>query len=327
VRFWCRHFGSREAVRVDAGAWRWKPPEEQLIGIESRELVGSGIPELYPGFVTESLQPQGGVCGNDQQGHHGNQQEEPEEFAESSAAPSNEHRAGDEERSGKVAEGHTGSERLFQREIQEDQGRDEGGYGIDGWDWCEGSTEFVDDLDSFYDSKEENFDCMILLDMVGGNGLQFIKEEHSTSSLLDEIFEIGRQLGFYNEFPIISTSSSVLDDHVAFLEEGIPSADLIINFWANPEWPHHHTTEDDLSHISRKSLEITGKTVEQFIYNNYYDKLNKNYQGNYPWKQDTSYPDAGLIIIFISLIAVVIVIPILYYFRHNRNNKNEIVKT
>ena len=209
----------------------------------------------------------------------------------------------------------------------EDQGRDEGGYGIDGWGWCEGSTEFVDDLDSFYDSEEEDFDCMILLDMVGGNGLQFIKEEHSTSSLLDEIFEIGRQLGFYKEFPLLPISSSVFDDHVVFLEEDIPSADLIINFWSNPEWPHHHTTEDDLSHISRKSLEISGKTVEQFIYNNYYDKFNKNYQGNSPWKEDTSYPDSGLILIFISLIAVVVVLPLIYYFRHYRNKKKEIVKT
>ncbi len=171
----------------------------------------------------------------------------------------------------------------------EDQGKDEGGYGMDDWDWCEGSEEFVDNLDNFYDSENEEFDCMILLDMVGGEGLQFIKEQYSSSSLLDEIFEIGRQLGYIQEFPIFPTSSTVQDDHVSFIEEDIPSADLIINFWSNPNWPHHHTKDDDISHISKKSLEITGKTVEQFIYNNYLDDSNdsnEKYIGYYPWEED-----------------------------------------
>jgi len=205
----------------------------------------------------------------------------------------------------------------------EDQGKDEGGYGIEDWDWCEGSMEFVDELDQFYDSKEEEFDAMILLDMVGGKGLQFIKEEYSTSSLLEELFEVGRQLEYSNEFPIFPISSLVFDDHVAFLEEDIPVADLIINFWNNPEWPHHHTTHDDLSHISRRSLKVTGTTIEQFIYNNYLQETDEVYVGNYPWKNDYNVSNQ-FVIIFISLMAVVIVLPIIYYFRHYRSNKNEV---
>jgi hypothetical protein len=204
----------------------------------------------------------------------------------------------------------------------EDQGKDEGGYGIKDWDWCEGSKEFVDDIDNFYDSDEEDFDCMILLDMVGGKDLQFINEEYSTSSLLDELFEVGRQLGYFNEFPLFPTSSSVVDDHLAFIEE-MPTADLIINFWNNPNWPYHHTRKDSLSHISRKSLKITGRTIEQFIYNNYLDDLNKNYQGNYPWEEDTNYPNAMLISIFISIAAISIIIPVTYFIvRKPRLKKN-----
>ncbi|MFX1339656.1 MAG: M28 family peptidase [Promethearchaeota archaeon] len=196
----------------------------------------------------------------------------------------------------------------------EDQGKDEGGYGIKDWDWCEGSKEFVDDIDNFYDSEEQHFECMILLDMVGSKDLQFIYEQYSTSSLLEELFEIGRQLGYLNEFPLFPITSSVIDDHLAFIED-MPTADLIINFWDNPNWPYHHTRKDDISHISKKSLDLTGKTIEQFIYNNYLDELSNNYQGNYPWEEDTNFPNAELAIIFISLAAISVVFPLKYFIR------------
>lgn len=200
----------------------------------------------------------------------------------------------------------------------EDQGKDEGGYGMDGWDWCEGSNEFVDDIDNFYDSNDEVFDCMILLDMVGGSNLQFIKEQYSTSSLIDELFEIGRQLGYTQEFPLFPQYSSVIDDHSAFLEENIPSADLVINFWDNPNWPYHHTTDDDLDHISKKSLKVTGRTIEQFIYNNYLDKSRKIYNGNKPW--DINLLNTEMIL-FIAVIMVGIggLIVFIYFHRKKEN--------
>ena len=186
----------------------------------------------------------------------------------------------------------------------EDQGRDNA-YGIDEWDWCEGSQKFVSDINYFYDSDTENFDCMILLDMVGGDNLIFINEQYSTSSLLDEIFSIGRQLGYTYQFPSNPESASIIDDHRAFIGEGIPSVDLIINFWNNPSWSYHHTTEDDIFHISNTSLEITGKTVEQFIYNNYFDDPYNTYQGNYPWSKDINIPNTEVIIIVIIIVAII----------------------
>ena len=174
---------------------------------------------------------------------------------------------------------------------------DQGGNGILGWDWIEGSEQFVNDLDDFYDSATENIESMILLDMVGGTNLQFINEQYSTSSLLEELFAIGRNLGYTNEFPSNPVSRSIIDDHIGFLDLGIPSADLIINFWDNPSWPYHHTTEDDISHISNYSLEVTGRTIEQFVYNNYITDPNYNYQGNRPWDVDMSIPDMQIIIL------------------------------
>jgi Zn-dependent M28 family amino/carboxypeptidase len=191
----------------------------------------------------------------------------------------------------------------------EDQGHDEGGSGMVGWDWVEGSTNFVSDLDNFYDSQNEEFDAMILLDMVGGKNLQFINEQYSTSSLLDEIFAVGRSLGYSSQFPLNPTSNSILDDHKAFLNIGIPSADLIINFWNNPNWPFHHTTQDDISNIANISLEITGKTIEQFVYNNYLNTTTEIYKGNYPWFVDidrSSVETIMFVIIFVASAAIII---------------------
>ena len=204
----------------------------------------------------------------------------------------------------------------------EDQGTDLG-VGISGWYWIEGSKQFVLEIDNFYNSSKEDFDAMILLDMVGGENLRFINEQHSTSSLLDELFETGRQLNYRSAFPsdpIVATIEK--DDHVPFLNYGIPSADLIIKFWNQPaEWPYHHTTDDDISHISNNSLEITGKTVEQFIYNNYYDITDQN-QGNFPWSDDFNLLDSELfmlILIFLPILGIVVVVLILRS-RLNKDN-------
>ncbi|MFX0072127.1 MAG: M28 family peptidase, partial [Candidatus Hermodarchaeota archaeon] len=162
-------------------------------------------------------------------------------------------------------------------------------------------------------SENETFDCMILLDMVGGVNLKFINEQYSTSSLLDELFGVGRNLGFTEEFPKSAISRYITDDHKAFVDIGIPSADLIINFWDNPDWPYHHTIQDDISHISNRSLEVTGKTIEQFIYNNYFVNLSDTYNGNYPWREDINIPQidiemVSLLIMVIAILGAILVV-------------------
>jgi hypothetical protein len=190
----------------------------------------------------------------------------------------------------------------------EDQGRDSGGYGIDGWSWIEGSQRFVTDINSYYNPETEYFDCMILLDMVGGVNLRFINEQYSTSSLLDELFAVGRALGYTSQFPRNPERNQIIDDHKPFVNIGIPSADLIINFWDNPNWPYHHTTQDDINSISNSSLEITGKTVEQFIYNNYLISSSGIYQGNYPWDLDIDVFTMELIMILIITITIIAIV-------------------
>lgn len=207
----------------------------------------------------------------------------------------------------------------------EDQGYDYS-HGILGWDWCEGSTKFVQDIEDFYNSSEARFDAMLLLDMVGGANLKFISEQHSTSSLLNELFETGRELGYTNQFPTDPIINSITDDHVPFINHGIPSADLIINFWNNPAWPYHHTTEDKLSHISNYSLEVTGKTVEQFICNNYLE-TNIPFQGNFPWNDDFNLPDSDLLILIVIVLPIIGIASVLLIVRSRLIKPKNSVKT
>ncbi|MHA1932011.1 MAG: M28 family peptidase [Promethearchaeota archaeon] len=193
----------------------------------------------------------------------------------------------------------------------EDQGYDVG-PGIVGWDWIEGSKKFVNDIENFYDSQIEEFKAMILLDMVGGKNLRFINEEYSTSSLLDELFAIGRELGYRTQFPSNPTSGGITDDHVPFRNIGIPSADLIINFWNDPNGLFHHTTEDNINNTDESSLEVTGRTVEQFIYNNYFNTTNETYKGNYPWLVDIdrTFVETVMFLIIITAIGAIVIITV-----------------
>ena len=195
----------------------------------------------------------------------------------------------------------------------EDQGYDRGydpGHGMIGWDWVEGSKNFVYDINNFYNFQNESFDAMILLDMVGDSKLRFMDETSSTSSLLNELFATGRALGYTTQFPFNRASKGITDDHTAFLNFGVPSADLIIDFLDTSIWPNHHTTLDDMDSISSSSLEVTGKTVEQFIYNNYFNTTSENYKGNYPWLVDIEWAfiETTMYIIIIVAIGVILVL-------------------
>ncbi|MHA1820672.1 MAG: M28 family peptidase, partial [Promethearchaeota archaeon] len=154
----------------------------------------------------------------------------------------------------------------------EDQGYSRDMYGIYGWDWCEGSRAFVDDMDLFVNkSQGQSVSLFFLLDMVGGTSLQFIKETHSNENLRQKVFEIGQDLGYSYQFPESPKSMSIIDDHVYFANKGIPTIDLIIDF-VYGKWTYHHTHQDNLEHIDIKSLNCTGRTVESFIKTYYLNK-------------------------------------------------------
>ena len=64
----------------------------------------------------------------------------------------------------------------------------------------------------------------------------------------------------YSENFIPEYKYSILDDHMPFIDQGIPAVD-IIDF----DYPYWHTTQDTIENISPESLEIIGKTIYHWL--------------------------------------------------------------
>ena len=196
----------------------------------------------------------------------------------------------------------------------EDQGPNNGFYGIPGWEWCEGSKWMINDMknqSNVYFRKTqslESINSFILLDMVGGDNLKFIHESHDSDELRQAVFEIGHSLDYDSTFPLEDGKHNIKDDHVPFAQEGIPTLDLIIKFWdTDCGWPYHHTSGDTLEHISNKSLEITGRTVLQFVYETYNPELDffEKFTSKETFFSNPFVIGAGILIIGISIAIII----------------------
>jgi glutaminyl-peptide cyclotransferase len=128
----------------------------------------------------------------------------------------------------------------------EDQGN------IDGWDWILGSRLFVN-------QNKDLPSKVILLDMIGGFDQKIIPPINSDPEIYKDIQNIANKLGFSDQFRSPS-QSGILDDHVPFIEKGIPSVDLI-----DIIDPHWHTSLDDLENVSMQSLQRVGDTLYFWI--------------------------------------------------------------
>jgi Zn-dependent M28 family amino/carboxypeptidase len=97
--------------------------------------------------------------------------------------------------------------------------------------------------------------AMILVDMIGADGLILRRETKSTAWLTDTIWSTARRLAYGHVF--VDASLPVEDDHEAFLDAGIPSVDLI----DLQDYPYWHTADDTLAHVSARSLQIVGDVL------------------------------------------------------------------
>jgi glutaminyl-peptide cyclotransferase len=111
-----------------------------------------------------------------------------------------------------------------------------------------------------------NIDAMILLDMVGDRDLGFTIPYNSSQSLVKELLDAAHATGHRDRFTL-ARRSIIIDDHVPFLEVGIPAINIIdFRFGSKPGLNDYwHTAQDNLNHIDAKSLEITGKITLQLI--------------------------------------------------------------
>jgi Zn-dependent M28 family amino/carboxypeptidase len=124
---------------------------------------------------------------------------------------------------------------------------------IDGWDWIIGSRFFVSKLQRYPDS-------MILVDMIGDKDLNIYMEKNSDTPLKNDVWSHAANLG-YSEYFIPINKYSLIDDHIPFLEAGIPAIN-IIDF----DYPYYHTVEDTSDKISHHSLQIVGDTLLSWLF-------------------------------------------------------------
>lgn len=110
-----------------------------------------------------------------------------------------------------------------------------------------------------YAASQPRPDAMVLLDMVGDRDLSIPREANSDARLWGTLRASARAVATTRVFPD-QTRSGILDDHLPFLERGVPAIDLID--FTYPPW---HTTGDDLSQISERSLDAVGETVVELV--------------------------------------------------------------
>lgn len=128
-----------------------------------------------------------------------------------------------------------------------------------------GSRHFVAQLSQ--GAKQNTIKAMILLDMIGDKDLVLEYELSSTSGLMEMVRKSGMELGHSKHLAKVPTE--IVDDHIPFIQAGIPAVDLIdYNYgFNNIYW---HTPNDTLDKISPQSLGIVGAIVLKTI-----EKLNK----------------------------------------------------
>lgn len=126
--------------------------------------------------------------------------------------------------------------------------------GIAGWDWILGSRAFAEGM-SFRPQ------VMVLVDMVGDADLAIRPEANSDPALVSEIWAQAAELGYAEQFPALPRGG-ILDDHIPFIEAGIPSVDLI-----DLDYPHWHTVADTPDKLSAASLQAVGDTLWHWIVN------------------------------------------------------------
>lgn len=105
----------------------------------------------------------------------------------------------------------------------------------------------------------DDAEAMILLDFVGDKQLRTPREANSDVELWGKLRAAARRVGTARHFPD-ETRDPISDDHVPFLRRGVPAIDLI-----DFDFDCWHETCDDLSAVSKESLDVTGETVRELL--------------------------------------------------------------
>jgi glutaminyl-peptide cyclotransferase len=102
---------------------------------------------------------------------------------------------------------------------------------------------------------------MILLDYIANKEARIPRETNSTVPLWAELLKAAGEVGTEDIFPD-ETQTPVLDDHIPFLEQGVPSIDLI-----DFSYRYADTVQDTPDKLDEAILDKVGETVAQLVIN------------------------------------------------------------
>jgi glutaminyl-peptide cyclotransferase len=104
--------------------------------------------------------------------------------------------------------------------------------------------------------------AFMLADMIGDKDLDIQRETHSTAWLFSLVADAAKKFGYERYF--FQQEMEVEDDHLPFVERGVPSID-VIDLDYGPNNSYHHTVQDTMDKISAHSLTIDGDVFMESI--------------------------------------------------------------
>jgi Zn-dependent M28 family amino/carboxypeptidase len=124
-------------------------------------------------------------------------------------------------------------------------------------DW--GATDHTYGSQHYVDAARTNgtlstLKALVLVDMIADRSPRFMRESTSTPWLTDIIWSTARKLGHGAIFS--SDSTPIEDDHVPFLNAGVPATDII-----DLDYAPWHTAADTLDHTSARTMQVVGDVV------------------------------------------------------------------
>ncbi len=151
-------------------------------------------------------------------------------------------------------------------------------YGVPQWAEEDDETGDTWALGAHYWATQEaesatptQYEFGILLDMVGGEGARFYKEQMSerfAPRVLKRVWQVAHSAGYGSVFPM-SLGSYVNDDHIPVNEvAGIPCIDIIAYYPDCPQssfGPTWHTVNDTMDHLSKATLKAVGQTLARLL--------------------------------------------------------------
>lgn len=136
-----------------------------------------------------------------------------------------------------------------------------------GSSWALGAQYFSSHLPKGYEARYG-----ILLDMVGGEGAHFYREQMSEQyapSIVRKVWRAAGRAGYRNLFPQ-EEGGAITDDHLPLNQTAhIPTIDIIPYYpdcsqsSFGPTW---HTVSDTMAHIDKRTLKAVGQTLVQVLF-------------------------------------------------------------